>query len=105
LALTITIGQFIARSSVASFCVIIAATDMTQNTAANSSDEEDDLTNLHSIEQKLLAHDPTFTPEHTHASITTQRSALISAFRPQYEEGDVQGQLPPWVAVRTIVFS
>jgi len=38
-----------------------------------------------------LAYDPTFTHQHTHASIATQRSALISAFRPQYEEGDVEG--------------
>ncbi|KAI0757685.1 actin-like ATPase domain-containing protein [Daedaleopsis nitida] len=62
------------------------------NTSAVSSDEEDDLANLQAVEQKLLAYDPTFTEEHTHASLTSQRSALMSAFRPQYEEGDVQGK-------------
>lgn len=62
-----------------------------QNTAAES-DEEDDLCQLQSVEQKLLTYDPTFTHQHTHGSITTQRSALISAFRPLYEEGDVEGE-------------
>ncbi|KAJ3510443.1 hypothetical protein NLJ89_g4666 [Agrocybe chaxingu] len=61
------------------------------NTAAPSSDEEDDIAQLQVIEQKLLQHDPTFTNQHTHASITTQRSALITAFRPIYEEGDIEG--------------
>ncbi|KDR68668.1 hypothetical protein GALMADRAFT_230995 [Galerina marginata CBS 339.88] len=61
------------------------------NTAAPSSDEEDDLSQLQLIEQKLLTHDPTFTNRHTHASIATQRSALMSAFRPSYEEGNVEG--------------
>jgi hypothetical protein len=63
-----------------------------QNTAAES-DEEEDLSQLQAIEQKLLAYDPAFTHQHTHASITTQKSALISACRPQYEEGDVEGKL------------
>ena len=62
-----------------------------QNTAAASDDEEDDLAQLQAIEQKLLMHDPTFTPKHTHAALTTQRSALMSAFRPLYQEGDVEG--------------
>ena len=62
-----------------------------QNIAAES-DEEDDLVQLQTIENKLLAHDPTFTLQHTYASIASQRSALISAFRPQYEEGDVAGE-------------
>ena len=62
-----------------------------QNTAAPDSDEEDDLSQLQVIEQKLLAHDPTFTAQQTHASITTQRSALMSAFRPFYSEGDIEG--------------
>lgn len=67
-----------------------------QNTAAESSDEEEDLVSLQTVEQKLLAHDPTFTLEHTHASLTSQRSALMQAFRPQYDEGNVEGepQLP-----------
>ncbi|KDQ54977.1 hypothetical protein JAAARDRAFT_693616 [Jaapia argillacea MUCL 33604] len=62
------------------------------NTAAGSSDEEEDMNQLRAIEEKLLAHDPSFTPEHTHASISSQRSALLSAFRPQYEEGDLEGR-------------
>ncbi|TFK81227.1 actin-like ATPase domain-containing protein [Polyporus arcularius HHB13444] len=62
------------------------------NAAAASSDEEDDLATLQALEQKLLAHDPSFTQEDTHASLTSQRSALMSAFRPQYDEGDVQGK-------------
>jgi actin-related protein 5 len=61
------------------------------NIAAPSSDEEDDLAQLQAIEQKLLDHDPSFTHQHTHASITSQKSALVSAFRPLYDEGDVQG--------------
>ncbi|KAG6840178.1 hypothetical protein C0991_008408 [Blastosporella zonata] len=61
------------------------------NTTAPSSDEEDDLAQLSLIESKLLTHDPTFSHKETHASITSQRSALISAFRPIYEEGDIEG--------------
>ncbi len=63
------------------------------NTAAPSSDEEEDMSQLQTIEQKLLTHDPTFTVNHTHASMTSQRSALMSAFRPSYDEGDVEGTL------------
>ncbi|KAF5377282.1 hypothetical protein D9615_006449 [Tricholomella constricta] len=62
------------------------------NTTAPSSDEEEDLNQLAAVETKLLAHDPTFTNQHTHAFITTQRSALVSAFRPLYDEGDVEGE-------------
>lgn len=61
------------------------------NTAVPSSDEDEDLQQLRVVEQKLLAHDPTFTVQHTHASITSQRSALLTAFKPRYEDGDVQG--------------
>ena len=68
-------------------------TIMVQNASTISSDEEDDFNHLQIIEQKLLAFDPTFTAEHTYSSITTQRSALISAFRPQYGEGDLEGQI------------
>lgn len=46
---------------------------------------------LHAVEAKLLEHDPTFTNEHTHASLASQRSALLLAFRPVYEEGDIEG--------------
>ncbi|TFK38658.1 actin-like ATPase domain-containing protein [Crucibulum laeve] len=61
------------------------------NTAVESSDEEEDLNQLQAVEQKLLQYDPTFTPQETHASIASQRSALISAFRPLYDEGDIEG--------------
>lgn len=63
-----------------------------QNTGAPSSDEEDDLTQLHTVENKLLTHDPTFGIEQTHAAISSQRSAFMSAFRPQYVDGDVEGR-------------
>ncbi|KAI0809036.1 actin-like protein Arp5p [Irpex lacteus] len=62
------------------------------NNAGDSSDEEEDLLNLQTVEQKLLTYDPSFTEEHTHASLTSQRSALLSAFRPQYDETDVEGK-------------
>jgi actin-related protein 5 len=64
-----------------------------QNMAAVSSDEEEDMIQLQTVEQKLLAHDPTFTSQQTHAHLASQRSALISAFRPQYEESDVEGMV------------
>jgi actin-related protein 5 len=63
------------------------------NTAAASSDEEEDIARLEAVEQKLLAHDPTFLQEHTYSSISAKRSELITAFRPQYEEGNVEGKL------------
>ena len=56
-----------------------------------SSDEEEDLARLEIVEQKLLNHDPTFSYDHTYQSLSQKRSALIQAFRPQYEEGDVEG--------------
>lgn len=62
-----------------------------QNTNAPSSDEEEDMANLQLLEQKLLEHDPTFTQEHTHASLSAQRSALLSAFKPQYDDTDIEG--------------
>ncbi|KAI0030333.1 actin-like ATPase domain-containing protein [Vararia minispora EC-137] len=62
------------------------------NTAAPSSDEEDDLAQLASVEQKLLAHDPTFDLAQTHAARASARSALLTAFRPIYDDGDVEGQ-------------
>ena len=64
-----------------------------QNTAAVSSDEEDDITQLQTVEHKLLTHDPTFGIEQTHAALSSQRSAFMSAFRPQYVDGDVEGML------------
>ncbi|KAH9036638.1 hypothetical protein EDB85DRAFT_1939591 [Lactarius pseudohatsudake] len=62
------------------------------NTAAVSSDEEDDITQLQVVEHKLLTHDPTFGIDQTHAAISSQRSAFMSAFRPQYVDGDVEGR-------------
>lgn len=86
-----TIGRYTAKLSVGQrLFTPPVLTTFKQNTAAES-DEEDDLVQLQTVETKLLAYDPTFTLHHTHAAITTQRSALISAFRPQYEEGDVEG--------------
>lgn len=64
---------------------------MWQNTAAVSSDEEEDLARLEVVEAKLLAHDPTFAAEHTYAARTQQRSALLEAFKPRYPEGDPAG--------------
>ncbi|KAF9255388.1 actin-like ATPase domain-containing protein [Marasmius fiardii PR-910] len=61
------------------------------NTATVSSDEEEDLNQLNLVEQKLLQHDPSFTNQHTYAHLNSQRSALLTAFRPIYEEGDVEG--------------
>ncbi|KAJ7051209.1 actin-like protein Arp5p [Mycena amicta] len=61
------------------------------NLAAPSDDEEEDMIQLQTIESKLLAHDPTFTLQQTHASLTSKRSELISTLRPIYEEGDVAG--------------
>ncbi|KAJ3562095.1 hypothetical protein NP233_g9789 [Leucocoprinus birnbaumii] len=61
------------------------------NIANVSSDEEDDLDQLKLVEQKLLQHDPTFTAEQTHAAISSQRSALLTAFKPAYEDGDIRG--------------
>ncbi|KAJ7630374.1 chromatin remodeling complex subunit [Roridomyces roridus] len=61
------------------------------NTAAPSSDEEEDMSQLAMIEQKLLAHDPSFTPQHTHASLASKRSELISTLRPTYDETNVEG--------------
>ncbi|KAH9172826.1 chromatin remodeling complex subunit [Lactarius sanguifluus] len=62
------------------------------NTAAVSSDEEDDITQLQVVEHKLLTHDPTFGIDQTHAALSSQRSAFMSAFRPQYVDGDVGGR-------------
>ena len=64
-----------------------------QNTANVSSDEEEDLNQLQTIEQKLLAYDPTFTKQHTHASIISRRSELLTAFKPTYEEGNIEGNM------------
>lgn len=69
----------------------LTSTPFVQNTTEQSSDEEEELQQLQTIEQKLLTYDPTFTIEDTHAYISTKRSALISAFKPVYDEGDPAG--------------
>jgi len=87
-------GPFIARLytiSGSSLYTIADPITFVQNTAEQSSDEEEELQQLQAIEQKLLTHDPTFTVEDTHAYISTKRSALISAFKPVYDEGDPAG--------------
>ena len=63
---------------------------------AVSSDEEEDITHLEAVKQKLLAHDPMFFKEQTYSSAMSQHSALITAFRLQYEEGNVEGQAYAW---------
>jgi hypothetical protein len=85
------IGLYIARLYADKHDVCNRIANLAQNTAAASSDEEEDLMQLNAVEQKLLAHDPTFAIEDTHAALTTQKSALITAFRPQYPEGDNEG--------------
>jgi len=55
-----------------------------------SEEEEDDFATLAALESKLLSYDPTFTYEDTYSAIAVKRSALMSAFRPKYEEGDIQ---------------
>jgi hypothetical protein len=47
-------------------------------------DEEDDLTQLQTVENKLLTHDPTFGIEQTHAALSSQRLVFMSAFWLQY---------------------
>ncbi|KIY64588.1 chromatin remodeling complex subunit [Cylindrobasidium torrendii FP15055 ss-10] len=63
------------------------------NTDAPSDDEEDDLARLSTIEDKLLLHDPTFSLEETHAALSNQRSALLSAFKPTYPDTDMEGSM------------
>lgn len=69
----------------------MSRTELRKNTTAVSSDEEEDFTQLQTVEQKLLTHDPTFGIEQTHSALSSQRSAFMSAFRPQYVDGDVEG--------------
>lgn len=64
---------------------------MYKNTAI-SSDEEDDVTQLQNIEAKLLEYDPSFTIADTYSALARQRSALVEAFIPRYEENDAAGQ-------------
>ncbi|GAW08057.1 chromatin remodeling complex subunit [Lentinula edodes] len=79
------------RKIVRATCPFIPPQTVKTRQLTISSDEEEDLAQLQQIEQKLLTHDPTFTNQHTHASIVSQRSALLNAFRPVYEEGDGAG--------------
>ncbi|CAE6513286.1 unnamed protein product [Rhizoctonia solani] len=59
------------------------------NIAVESSDEEDDIQQLALIESKLLQHDPKFTPAHTYASLKHQKSALLNAYRPSYDQSEL----------------
>ncbi|KIJ45076.1 hypothetical protein M422DRAFT_251274 [Sphaerobolus stellatus SS14] len=61
------------------------------NTAA-SSDEEDDISQLQTIEAKLLEFDPSFTEADTYSSLATQRSALVETYLPRYQDNDIAGQ-------------
>ena len=56
-----------------------------------SDDEEEDLTTLAMLESKLLTHDTTFSYAETFEGISNRQSALMSAFRPKYPDGDVEG--------------
>lgn len=47
---------------------------------------------LQAIEHKLLTHDPSFDETHTHAGMTSQRSALLNAWRPVYDDWDAAGK-------------
>ncbi|KAH8831141.1 chromatin remodeling complex subunit [Flagelloscypha sp. PMI_526] len=62
-------------------------------TGEASDDEDADLQKLQQIESKLLTHDPNFTFQETHHFLTSQRSLLISAFKPQYPDGDIAGAM------------
>lgn len=62
------------------------------NLGIPSSDEEDDIAQLQSLEEKLLEFDPSFTSADTYSSLSTQRSPLLEAFRPHYNENNVAGQ-------------
>ena len=88
-----TTGPSIARLCALFFCINVspAKVVLQQNNGAPSSDEEDDITQLQAVENKLLTHDPNFGIEQTHAALSSQRSAFMSAFRPQYIDGDVEG--------------
>lgn len=56
-----------------------------------SDDEEEDWATLGTLESKLLTHDTTFCYAETFEGISNQQSALMSAFRPKYPDGDVEG--------------
>lgn len=47
---------------------------------------------LQTLEEKLLEFDPSFTVADTYSSLSTQRSPLLEAFRPRYDESDIAGQ-------------
>ncbi|KAG9104142.1 Nuclear actin-protein involved in chromatin remodeling [Ceratobasidium sp. 370] len=59
------------------------------NITVESSDEEEDTQQLILLESKLLQHDPSFTPAHTYAALKQQKSALLNAFRPSYDQPDL----------------
>ncbi|KAG9032299.1 Nuclear actin-protein involved in chromatin remodeling [Tulasnella sp. JGI-2019a] len=47
--------------------------------------EEEDLTRLANIENRLLTHDQTFSTSHTYASLSTRKPPLLRAFCPAYD--------------------
>jgi len=61
------------------------------NNGNASSSEDEDQINLASVEARLLTHDPNFALNQTFASLTAKKSALMTSFRPPYEDGDVEG--------------
>ncbi|KZT58468.1 actin-like ATPase domain-containing protein [Calocera cornea HHB12733] len=65
-------------------------------------DEEDDFARLESIENRLLAHDPTFDLSLTYAARESQRSALLNAFRPIPAENDLAATYQIWLNTERI---
>ncbi|KAF5361609.1 hypothetical protein D9758_007352 [Tetrapyrgos nigripes] len=57
-----------------------------RNEPPSSDSEQEDLSKLSLIEQKLLTHDPSFTFQDTHASLShySQHSAILAAFKPSF---------------------
>ncbi|KAF8323091.1 actin-like ATPase domain-containing protein [Clavulina sp. PMI_390] len=62
-----------------------------ENLDVPSDDEEDDLAALANLESKLFTYDNTFSYADTYEGISSRQSALMTAFRPRYPEGDAEG--------------
>ena len=100
------IGLFTAKLCVINSVFRYCLQTSYQNTATASSDEEEDLNRLEAMESKLLMYDPAFKQEHTYSAINSQKSALMSAFKPKYGEGDTAGEhafLLFWTQIRCII--
>jgi len=65
--------------------------DSLKNVDTPSDDEEEDWATLATLESKLLTHDTTFSYAETFEGISSRQSALMSAFRPKYPDGDIEG--------------